>query len=84
MTIHHVSPAPGSLVRIASQTIATYPAVAFFDTCALDLGGRAATPDAYQRFCPRVARRIGNAVAFVTILATLTFVALLSLRVLYP
>jgi hypothetical protein len=82
--MNHVSPAPRSLVRIANRTFATYDAAAFLDTRVPDVGGRAASPYTRERVCRGDDRRAAIAVAILAILATLSLIAVLSLKVLHP
>ena len=84
MKLPQVSPIPRSLVRLKGQAIATYDVVAFLDTRAKDLGGRAAAPVTPGPVCKREDQLADIAVAIVSILAVLGFTVVLSLKVLHP
>jgi hypothetical protein len=84
VNMDHVSPAPRSLVRIANRTFATYDAAAFLDTRVPDVGGRTASPGTRQRACKGEGQRVAVAVAILAVLATLSLIALLSLKVVHP
>jgi hypothetical protein len=80
MKVRQAPPVPRSLVILKGQAVATYDAVAFLDTRAQDLGGRVADPATLGVVHKREDQRLEIAVAIAVILASLSFVVLLSLK----
>lgn len=83
MILRQVSQIPHSLVCIKGQSIATYDTVAFLNTRAQDLGGRKTAAPTRGHFDEKETCHLEIAIAIGFLLASLSFIVFLLMKLLY-